>query len=468
MKIHFLGLGGIGVSSLAQYYLARGEKVSGSDLAESEITQALKKQGARVFIGSHRASNLRERFDLVVYSPAITPDNPELKAAQKEGIPCQSYPQALGELTKKHFTLAVCGTHGKGTTTALISLILIKAKFDPTVVIGTKLKEFGDSNFRPGKSKYLVIEADEYKASFLNYWPKIIVLTTIDKDHLDYFKTLGNILKTFIQFVKHLPQDGWLVANAGEKNSREVLAQSSSQTIDYDPSKAREAARLRKILRIPGEHIVADALAALAVARILEIPDKISFQALGEYHGAWRRFEESELKMPLRGFSKKYSTDRARSPVDAKLKIISDYAHHPTEISVTLKAVREKYPGKEIWCVFQPHQYQRTYYLFSDFVKVLSQAPVDKLILAPIYSVAGRESRSIKRKVSSLKLARAIQKILDTKYQIPDTKTIYISTILKITQYLRKNIKSSSVLVVMGAGDIYRLPQLLENKTISH
>ena len=171
MKIHFIGIGGIGVSALAQYYLAQGAEVSGSDLVSSELTDLLKEKGARVFIGQHKAENLPQDVDLVVYSPAVPEDNPELQQAKEAKV--QSYPQALGGLTKKYSTIAVSGSHGKSTTAAMISLIMIKAGLDPTVILGTKLKEFGDSNFRLGQSKYLVIEADEHQASFLNYWPKI-------------------------------------------------------------------------------------------------------------------------------------------------------------------------------------------------------------------------------------------------------------------------------------------------------
>ncbi|MDP3093326.1 MAG: Mur ligase domain-containing protein [bacterium] len=458
MRVHFIGIGGIGVSALARYYLSQGHQVSGSDLAESEITKALEKLGARVRIGKHNPQCLtpevKQLPDLVIYSPAVQPNNPELKAAKEWRIKRQSYPEALGKLTKQYFTIAVCGTHGKGTTTAMISLILIKAGLDPTVIIGTKLKEFGDSNFRLGKKfgykilntkyKILVIEADEYASSFLNYWPQIIVLTTIDKDHLDYFKTLGNIIKTFRKFVGHLPKHGWLVTNINEKT---IFFTAVKNTVLFD-RKLKEAEKLRKILKIPGEHIVADALAALSVARILKIPDKTSFQALSEYRGAWRRFEERTIKLKTINY-----------------KLISDYAHHPKEIEVTLKAVREKYPKKKIFCVFQPHQYQRTYYLFKDFVKVLAAAPINKLILAPIYSVAGRESQAIKKKVDSQKLAVAVQQILDTKYDIRNTKIFYIPTARKIVTYLKKNLTGNEVLVIMGAGDIYNLSLLLTGKT---
>ena len=202
MKIHFVGIGGIGVSALAQYYLSKGNEVSGSDLIASEITDFLKEKGIKIFIGND-SKNIIKDLDLVVYSPAVEQSNAELTAAKNLNMKCQTYPEALGELTKNHFTIAVSGTHGKSTTTSMIGLLLEKAGLDPTVIVGTKLKEFGDSNFRAGKSEYLVIEADEHFASFLNYWPKIIVLTTLEADHLDYYKTLDNLLNTFKEYVGH-------------------------------------------------------------------------------------------------------------------------------------------------------------------------------------------------------------------------------------------------------------------------
>ena len=204
-KIHFIGIGGIGVSALAKYYLEKGYKVSGSDLFSSEITKALRKRGAKIFTGKHKGKRISKDADLVIYSSAVKPDNSELLRAKRYKVKIQSYPEALGELTKKYFTIAVSGTHGKSTTAAMIGLLLTKSGFDPTVIVGTKLKEFKNSNCRVGKSKYLVIEADEWQASFLNYWPKIIVLTTIEAEHLDYYKNLGNILRTFKIFRNFLP-----------------------------------------------------------------------------------------------------------------------------------------------------------------------------------------------------------------------------------------------------------------------
>jgi UDP-N-acetylmuramate--alanine ligase len=438
MKIHFIGIGGIGVSALARYYLAKSHKVSGSDLVSSEITDALEKKGAKLLIGKHKAKNLPKDADLVIYSPAVPTDNPELKEAKRMSVQCStlhilSYPQALGELTKKYFTIAVSGTHGKSTTTAMIGLLLAKASLDPTVIVGTKLKEFGDSNCRVGESNYLVIEADEHMASFLNYWPKIIVLTTIEADHLDYYKNLKNILKTFREYVRHLPNGGVLIANKDDKNIRKVSrGPSSIQLLPYS-LKQKEAKKIKKLLKIPGEHNVSNALAALTVARVLKISDKISFKALSEYKGSWRRFEIKKIKC---------NEERARY-----ITLVSDYGHHPTEIKVTLKAAREKFPKKKIWCIFQPHQYQRTYYLFKDFVKVFKTAPVDKLIITDIYDVAGRETPKIKKKVSSEKLVREINK----------KNVMYIPNSEKVEKYLKKNLRGGEVVMIMGAGDIYNL-----------
>jgi len=449
-KIHFIGIGGIGTSALAQYYLKKGARVYGSDLVSSEITEMLKKKGVKVFIG-HKKEHIKRGLDLVIYSPAVRNDNPELNQAKKLGIKCLSYPQALGELTKKYFTIAVCGTHGKSTTTAMAALILIKAGFNPTVILGTKLKEFGDSNFRMGgkpkiindqlsmiNNQFLVIEADEWSASFLNYWPRIIVLTNIEKEHLDYYKNLRNLLKAFREFIGHLPENGVLVANGDDKNTKKLKIKNEKLKIKIQNFSLRqkETKKLKKILKVPGKHNLYNALAALTCARVLGISDKISYQTLGEYKGAWRRMEEQKIKLGKR-----------------KVLLISDYGHHPTEIRATIQAIREKYPKEKIWLVFQPHQYQRTFYLFNDFVSVLSQIKVEKLILLPIYKVAGREIKKIKQKTSSQKLTEIINKKNPQKaFYIPDLK--------KTKEYLLKNF-DGDIIIVMGAGDVYELEKLL-------
>ena len=432
MKIHLIGIGGIGVSALAQYYLAKGNEVSGSDLVASEITEMLEQKGIKIFIGND-AEFISKDLDLVVYSPAVEKNNPELLQATHYKLQTKSYPQALGELTKEHFTIAVSGTHGKSTTSSMMGLLLTQAGLDPTVIVGTKLKEFGNSNFREGKSKYLVIEADEHFASFLNYWPKIIVLTSLEADHLDYYKTLENLLSTFKEYVGHLPEDGILVANKDDSNISEIFnlqfSISNKFSIKQFSIEQSEAEKIKEIMQIPGDYNVSNALAVLTVARILKIADEVVFKSLSEFKGTWRRFEVKE-----------------GSANGKAITIVSDYGHHPTEVRVTLRAVREKYPDKKIWCVYQPHQYQRTFYLFDEFVKTFREVPIDKVIITDIYSVAGRESKEIKNKVNSEKLVKEINK--DNVVYIPFGG---------VEKFIKENIDSGDVLVIMGAGDIYNL-----------
>lgn len=421
MKIHFIGIGGIGVSALAQYYLGKGSEVFGSDITESEITKDLKKKGAVIFIGPNSAENIKD-YDLVIHSPAVKENNPEIIEAEMRGIKILSYPRALGELTKEYTTIAVSGTHGKSTTTAMISLVLIEAGLDPTVIVGTKLKEFNNSNFRMGRSEYLVIEACEHEESFLQYWPKIIVVTNIEEDHLDYYINIENINKAFNEFVSHLKKDGILI------KTKETLVNTDKKTINYSLEDKKEVEKLKEIIKIPGEHNILDALAALKVARVLNIKDDVAFKALSQYAGSWRRFEVTQLP----GFI-----------------LIDDYAHHPTEILATLKGAREKYTDKKIFCVFQPHQYQRTYLLFDDFVRIFKEVMenklIDKLFLIDIYDVAGRESEEAKEKVSSKKLAEAIG------------NATYV-----LKEDLFKELNGGEVVIFMGAGNIYDLSQDLK------
>lgn len=426
MKIHFIGIGGIGVSALAQYYLEKGHEISGSDLVPSEITDFLAKRGVKIIIGNAK-ENIAKDLDLVVYSPAVKPENPEFKATKSLGIPLKSYPEALGQLTKEYVTIAVSGSHGKSTTTAMIGLVLVKAGLDPTVIVGTKLHEFNDSNFRMGKSKYLVIEACEYDGSFLNYSPQIIVVTNVDKEHLDYFKTFKNVVKAFKDFVLKLPQDGFLVANKDDK----VLSKIKSKkfTVKYYSIRQKESAKLRKMLKIPGQHNVSNALAVLSVARTLGIKDSITFKAISEYKGSWRRFE--------------IKNGNANGK---KLTIVSDYGHHPNEVMATLKAAREKYPKKHIWCIFQPHQHQRTHYLFKDFVKIFKKAPINNIIITDIYDVAGREEKKINAKVDSGKLVKKIGK-----------KNVAYMPLDLAEKFVKESIKEDNILIIMGAGDIYKM-----------
>jgi UDP-N-acetylmuramate--alanine ligase len=432
-KVYLIGIGGIGVSALARYYLSEGWQVHGTDVAESEITESLKTAGA-VF---HESAPDLEKLKpiLVVYSPAVAGDDPELKLAGDLGIECLSYPEALGRLSKSYFTIAVCGTHGKSTTTAMIALAMAEAGLDPTVVVGTKLKEFNDTNFRRGRSKYLVVEACEHLGSFLNYWPKIIVVTNIEADHLDYYKNEENYRRAFLEFADHLDKGGILAVNADDKNTAELAKQvrgKDLEIIEYGLRLA-EAEQVKPILQIPGKHNIYNALAAIYAVRPLGVKTDDAIRAIGKFKGAWRRFEVNEIMV-----GKKNAT------------LVSDYGHHPTEVRATLDAAREKWPDRLITAVFQPHQYQRTFCLFDDFARVLREASADRIVVTDIYGVAGREEAGIVKKTSSKKLAEAAAK----------KSVIYIER-SALAGWLAANIEAGEILVIMGAGDIYALSESL-------
>jgi UDP-N-acetylmuramate--alanine ligase len=438
MKVHFLGIGGIGVSALARYYLNKGYQVSGCDTQSSLVTSLLQKEGVKIF-KNHSPSHISKKISLLVYSNAISPSNPEILKAKKLKIPCKSYPEALGEITKKYFTIAIAGTHGKGTTCAMLSLILIEAGFDPTVFIGTLLKEFGLSNYRPGKSKYLILEADEYKDAFLNYSPSALIITTIDEDHLDYFKNFKNILKSFKNLILKLPKDGILVLNKDDQGTKKLLKEKLSlpqNTFFCSISHKKEISFLKKALQIPGKHNLSNALLALTLARALKIKDEISLSALSKYQGAWRRFEKKEVKIRKN-----------------KVLIVSDYAHHPREIEATLNSANEAFKGKKIWVIFQPHQRQRTFFLFKEFVKVFEkffkEKRVEKIIFDEIFEVAGREKRSLK--ISSKDLVFELQK------RTGNSKDILFLPQKRIIEFLKNFDLKDKVILVLGAGDIYRI-----------
>lgn len=414
-KVHFIGIGGIGVSALAQYYLAQGWQVSGSDAARSEITDDLKKKGIKIYIGQ-KAANIKSP-DLVVYSAAIRPENSELKAAADQKISTLTYAQAVGELTKKYFTVAVAGSHGKSTTTALVGLTLVKAGLDPTIIIGTKLKELNGSNFRMGHSGYLVLEADEYARSFHNYFPKIAVVTNIDKEHLDTYKNLNGVLAGFKKFFKNISKDGHLVANGEDKNIRKVLSDKQHATSD----KITWYGKGKHKLSIPGIHNQFNAEAAWQAVKLLGVRKVVVEKVFQTYQGAWRRMEKLKIK-------------------NEKIKgiIYSDYAHHPTEIKATLQALKEKYPLKKIVCVFQPHQQDRLNRLFKEFLTAFDAA--DKTILYPLYKVKGRDTVG----KSSADLAKAVN----------EPNVLYADDFKKVLELVQTDLKSSSVVIFMSAGDL--------------
>lgn len=435
MHIHFIGIGGIGVSALAKYHLANGATVSGSDLAPSEITEELARRGARVIIGSHSPYNFPPETEAVVYTAAVEKRNPELKEAKRRKIKPQSYAEAVGELTRQFKTVTISGAHGKSTTTALTALVLEQGYLDPTVIIGTKVGEFSDSNFRRGRGVHLVLEADEWNRSFLNYSPEIAVVTNIDAEHLDTYKTLAGVEETFAEYLSKVPRSGAIVANADDPGLRRI-AKRLRRKFHWFSLGQKEAGILRPLLKIPGAHNLSNALAALAVGRVLGVAEPDILRALARYRGAWRRFE---FKGMMDGTS-----------------IISDYGHHPREIEVTLAAARERFPMRRVWCVFQPHQYQRLHYLWKDFVSAFDGA--DRVCLLPVYDVAGRETKSAKRAVNSIKLAHALQERGKNAW--------HVQSFDQAKQFLHSEIRHGDIILLMGAGDIYNLTNDLARGTV--
>lgn len=435
-KVHFIGIGGIGMSALARYFKARKWSVSGSDLTPSGITKELAKEGIKVKIG-HKKRHIKSNLDLVVYNRAISGQNPELVAARSLGIRIIPYAQLLGMITKEYTTIAITGSHGKTTTTALTGLVLLKGGLNPTIFVGTNLKELGNKNFRLGR-KYLVLEADDFGGAFLEYSPTIAVVTNIDKEHLDFYKNFPNLKKAFLRFLTRTKNGGVFILNRDDKYLRllrskigMIAKKKKIRTVWYslhDPS----VQKIKKVIGIPGKHNLSNAEAAYHVGKILKIPEGEIMAAIGKYRGAWRRME-------YRG------TCRVSG---VGCRVFDDYAHHPTEIKATLKAFREKFPDSKIICIFQPHQAERLRLLFGDFTKAFGLA--DVLILLPIYKVAGRDEAS---RFTSKKLADAIKR----KY--PQKSAFYLADPKKIRSCLRRFLTShisspTSIVVMMGAGNI--------------
>ncbi|MDP2650625.1 MAG: UDP-N-acetylmuramate--L-alanine ligase, partial [bacterium] len=395
MKIHLIGAGGIGVSALARYFLSQGWEVSGSDKSPSPLLQELKAEGIKIKIGEQK-KNLNPEADLVVYTQATLSDNPELQEARKLRIRTLSYPKVLGELTKEFTAIALAGTHGKSTTTALTALALLESKMDPTIIVGAKIPQLDGKNFRLGKSKYLVVEADEYKDAFLNYYPRAALITNLDREHLDYFKDLNHVKRSFRKFINNLDNNGILVLNKDNAPLLSLGKQLKRKVIWYSLKEKVLAQKIKKHLKIYGEHNLSNALGVYKLARALGIEEKDILKAFSRYEGAWRRME-------LRGLYKIRET-KYRIPV------YDDYAHHPTEIKATLSAFREKFPKMRIVCVFQPHQTDRLKKLFKEFTSAFDEA--NDLILLDVFRVKGREKHKAgtREEVNSERLVKTIQK----------------------------------------------------------
>lgn len=426
MHVHFIGIGGIGVSSLAKYYLAKGAKVSGSDLASSEITADLARRGATVILGAHSAFNIPQSATHVIHTAAVTRTNPEFKEAKRRKISLKNYAEAVGDITRQFKTITVSGSHGKSTTTAMTALVLEEGYCDPTVIIGTKMREFGDSNFRAGKGSHLVLEADEWNRSFLNYSPEIAAITNIDTEHMDTYETPNAVDAAFAEYLARVPKHGAIIANKDDERTWRVAKKFGDKVVWYGTG-GRDGKTVRKILRVPGEHNLSNALAALAVGRTLGIPESAILTALSRFTGTWRRFE---FKGVLN---------------DAFL--FNDYGHHPTEIAATLAAARERFPLRRIWCVYQPHQHRRLQYLWDGFLSAFDMA--DRITLLPVYDVAGRETSKAKKAVTSEKLAHTLRE--------KGKNVSHMASFDDAALMLKNEIRPGDAVLLMGAGDIYSL-----------
>ena len=447
VHVHFIGIGGISMSGLAEILLKEGFTISGSDNNETALTRHLEQTGATIFYGQ-KASNIIEGIDVVVYTAAIREDNEEFQAVVEKGIPMLSRAELLGQLmTNYEIPIAVSGTHGKTTTTSMLSHILLAGEKDPTISVGGILKAIG-GNIRVGNSEVFVTEACEYTNSFLNFLPKISIILNIDEDHLDFFKDLDDIRRSFRKFAELLPADGSLIINGEIPNLEEITEGLPCKVCTYGTNSSYDYAATnilhnqkgeasfdfvkngcfvdRVSLSVNGNYNVENALAALAVADIIGIPVKVAEEGLKSFTGTKRRFEH---KGEFNGIT-----------------VIDDYAHHPTEIKACLGAARH-FPHKELWCIFQPHTYTRTKALFSEFVDALLLP--DHVILADIY--AAREKNTIG--ISSKDVADALMEKRDNVHYFPSFKDI--------EDFCREHCKKGDLLITMGAGDVVNIGEAL-------
>lgn len=450
--VHCIGIGGIGLSALAEIFLSRGYHVSGSDMKESEITDKLIEHGAEIYLG-HRGKNITNA-DLVVYSSAVSQDNPELTTAIENGVQIASRAEILGALMQEYEkSIAIAGTHGKTTTTSMVSLILEKSLKNPTILVGGNLLEI-NGNVKVGKSEYFVTEACEYMDSFLSFNPNIEIILNIDSDHLDYFKDIEHIVNSFDRFANLVPNDGVVVAYDANpfvssiiKNLKcKVVTFGFSERCDYYATDIefnsfgmptfkvhhKEDVLCTMQLSIPGEHNIANSLAAFACCHGLGVSIETIVSTLEAYTGTQRRFD-------VIGITKN------------NIKVVDDYAHHPTEIKATLKAAKNV-PHNDLWCLFQPHTYTRTLALFDEFAESFDSA--DKIIMTEIY--AAREKNIYK--ISSKELVNEIKRVNPTK------EIYYFANFEEIASFVINNAQSGDLVLTMGAGDIYKVAEIILEK----
>ena len=450
MNVHFMGIGGISMSGLAEILLDRGFKISGSDMKPSAITKKLEAQGITIFYGQ-KASNISDDMDMIVYTAAIHPDNEEYAEGVRRGIPMIDRAELLGQImTNYENSIAISGTHGKTTTTSMMSHILLDAQTDPTISVGGMLKAI-HGNYRIGRSENFITEACEYTNSFLKFNPKISVILNVEEDHMDFFKDIDDIRCSFKAFAHKLPADGLLVINGEIDNYEKLCEDLPCEVItygldgDYDYTAANieldnvadatfdvlyrgdQIAHVH--LNVPGIHNVSNALAVIAVSRALNISMEHIVSGLFAFQGTERRFE---YKGEFNGVT-----------------VIDDYAHHPTEITATLTAAKN-YPHHTTWCVFQPHTYSRTKAFLHDFASSLALA--DKVILTDIYAAREADPGDIH--------AKDIQELITAS----GNEAYYFPTFDEIEKFLSENCIHGDLLITMGAGDVVLIGENLLNK----
>jgi UDP-N-acetylmuramate--alanine ligase len=451
--IHFVGIGGIGMSGIAEVLHNLGYEVTGSDIKESETTNRLRNLGIKIFIG-HNGENI-DSAHVVVISSAVSADNPEVLEAKQRSIPVIPRAEMLAELGRLKYGILVAGAHGKTTTTSLIATVLGEGGLDPTVIIGGKLKSMG-SNAKLGQGDYIVAEADESDGSFLKLNPTIAVITNIDKEHMDYFRDIDLLKHAFLSFINKIPFYGIAVVCMENEYLGEIIPLIQRKYMTYGLSEdadiyARniEHSGIRMsfeavykgrslgifTLPVPGKHNVLNSLSAIAVAMELQIPVDIIAKALSNFSGIQRRFE---FKGEAGG-----------------IKIFDDYGHHPSEIIATLKAARECFNGNRVVVLFQPHRYTRTRDLMDEFA--VSFANADRLFLMDIYPASERPIKGINSEILA-------QRIRGTGFEnltyVPDRK--------EMMERIASDLKQGDVLITLGAGDVYKMGEEILKKLMVH
>ena len=451
-RIHFVGIGGAGMCGIAEVLRNEGYAVSGSDIAKSKVTERLESLGITVFIG-HNESNVNGA-SVVVVSSAIHQGNPEVDEARRLHIPVVRRAEMLGELMRYRYGIAISGTHGKTTTTSLIASIYAAAKLDPTFVIGGLLNSAG-TNARLGTGRYLIAEADESDASFLHLQPMMTVVTNIEPDHLDtYGGDFNNLKKTFVEFLHNLPFYGVAVVCVDDPNVTDIIPPIGRTVVTYGTSEEadfrvtdfaetgpqckftlvrRDAAPMKIELPIPGLHMAKNAAAAIAVALEEGIDEATIIDALKNFKGVGRRFQNYG----------EFKTQKGN-----RLTLVDDYGHHPTEVEATIKAARQAYPDKELVMVFQPHRYTRTRDCYEDFVRVLQE--VDKLILVDVYPageapIAGADGRHL---CMSIRLKGKLE-------------PHFAQTVNEVPELLENLVDDNSLVLTQGAGNVVQVARNL-------